>query len=332
MRGNLEIQSPPIYFWTGRAFHFGMEDYYGYNRYGRPSLAVQAYVEGHRRAPRLSLPDGWEDEIELLTAMLDYYVDVWQVGRPEQKTFYWDGKPQVEVRFEIDLTPFINPDILERSGYTKVIYRGTMDRVVIDSYDRLFIVDYKTTKNFDRPHFPTDQQITAYMWACTCLYPGYEVAGFIYQQHRKIIPEEPKLLAKGRLSANKQQVTSYAIYYKALKQLYGDVSRAPAENINCLNHFALAESTDHDAFIRRDWVYRNEHQLQAEGTKILLELEDMLNPDLPLYPNPTSDCSWDCQLVDACVSMDDGSDWESSLSELTKPFKQEDEAWRQYLP
>jgi len=332
MRNNLEVSESPIYFWTGKGFHFALEDYHGLNRYGHPSEAIKAYVEAHKRAPRVKLPDGWEDEVELLTAMLNYYTDVWQVGRPLLKTFWVNGEPQVEVRFEIDLTPFVSPEVLEASNYDKVIYRGTLDRVVIDGDGRLWILDYKTAKTFATAHFMTDQQITSYCWAASTIYPGYEIAGFIYQQHRKTIPDEPKLLSTGRLSTNKQQITSYAVYYKALKQLYGDVNRAPAPNVEYLNYLSSQESTDYDAFIRRDWVERNEHSLQAEGTKILLELEDMLNPNLPLYPNPTRDCSWDCQLLSVCVSLDDGSDWEFELNGLTKPRKEEDDSWRQHLP
>ena len=107
--------------------------------------------------------------------------------------------------------------------------------------------------------------------------------------------------------------------------------RIPAENIKCLNAFAAMENEDSDQYIRRDFIKRNAHSIQAEGVKILLEVEDMMNPDLPLYPNPTKDCSWDCRFNTACVSLDDGSDWEHELKQLVLEEKRERDPWRQYL-
>jgi hypothetical protein len=93
------------------------------------------------------------------------------------------------------------------------------------------------------------------------------------------------------------------------------------------------EGPDGDKFITRDFIARNEHTLQAEGVKILMEIEDMLNPDLPLYPNPTRECAqYRCDFLDACVSLDDGSDWESILNEEFKPQKENRaDQWRQLL-
>ena len=78
--------------------------------------------------------------------------------------------------------------------------------------------------------------------------------------------------------------------------------------------------------------------IAAQGEKILLEAEDMLREDLPLYPNPNKDCSWSCPLEAACVAMDDGSDWESILESFTvnrdseSYIELEQDKWRNHLP
>lgn len=59
---------------------------------------------------------------------------------------------------------------------------------------------------------------------------------------------------------------------------------------------------------------------------------DMLDPLLPLYPNPTRQCSHLCSFNSPCVSMDDGSDYEYEL-ELGYEYKPgEYDGWRVNLP
>jgi hypothetical protein len=164
------------------------------------------------------------------------------------------------------------------------------------------------------------------------MYPDREVVGFIYQQHRKDVPDFPKVLANGRLSINAKQKTTHRHYRACLQNQYGDVLNAPKENIDFLNWLVGQEDENRDFFVRRDRIFRNEHQIQAEGEKLLLELDDMLNPDLPLYPNPTRECGSMCHFNVPCINMDDGSDWEG---ELEMSFRQKDtqfDSWRNFLP
>ena len=79
---------------------------------------------------------------------------------------------------------------------------------------------------------------------------------------------------------------------------------------------------------------RNDRQGQSEGAKILLELEDMLNPDLPLYPNPNFMCAhWEypCPFLSACVSIDDGADWQHELEMTMDEREPTYDSWRQKL-
>ena len=63
----------------------------------------------------------------------------------------------------------------------------------------------------------------------------------------------------------------------------------------------------------------------------MMELEDILNPNLPLYINQTKDCDWDCAIRDICVMIERDDDWESLLNELMVSRDEEPEDWRQYL-
>jgi len=95
----------------------------------------------------------------------------------------------------------------------------------------------------------------------------------------------------------------------------------------------MAEDEHRDRYIVRETIRRNATMCNAEAVKILLEVEDMINPDLPIYPNPTRQCPYMCSFLAPCVSMDDGGDWET---ELEQEFSERDQApdrmWRNRLP
>lgn len=324
MKRNLEPIQRSAPLWLGSGFHYALEDYHTVKQWPTGREALTQYARATKSVRKVILPDDWKEQLELGCQMLDHYED-WLTTREPLETFVWRGVPQAEAYFEIPL-PIKGPNGED------VVYSGTLDRVIIDEHDRLWIVEYKTAKVFQLAHFETDDQCTSYCWGSRILYPGYEIAGVIYQQHKKAIPDEPLFLQAGRFSTNKTQATTWHLYKKALENLYGNINKAPGQNIEFLNMLAAKETPEQGPFVRRDWVYRNEHSIEAQGVKILLELEDMLNPNLPLYPNPTRDCSWDCSFLDLCIMLDDGSEWEYLLDELMMQRVKGDSSWRNHMP
>ncbi len=323
LKRGLEPSLKPGPFWLGSGVHYALEDFHSTKLFKSPQDAFLGYCKAYRRT-KLSRPDDIKELTELGLGMMEHY-EAWLKNRPRLKTFVHKGVHQVEVKFHI---PLPVPKQFAHL-YDDVVYQGEFDRVVIDEERSLWLVEYKTAAQFELGHFQTDPQVSAYCWAANTLYLK-PISGVIYQQHKKKIPNEPKVLSTGKLSTDKSQSTTHFLYRQALVNLYGKVDKAPNAHIDTLNEFAMKESEDHDAFIRRDWITRNDHFCDAEGVKILLELEDMLNPDLPLYPNPTRECSW-CNFNSPCVSMDDGSDWEADLLDTTQPRTDEDDRWRRHL-
>jgi hypothetical protein len=321
---SIESASP---LWYGSGFHFAMEDFHGLRKYQTAVDAFEDYVRATYRMAKGNnrfLPVDWPELVQLGRGMLNYYTDIWLQARDPLQTYWHDGVPQVEVNVHIPL-PISSPD------YDEVVYGLTMDRVIIDEHGLLWIVDYKTAKRIQTQFLQTDPQISAYCWAAAQLY-GRPIGGFIYQQHRKDLPVDPRTLANGRLSTADTQLTTHRHYRRAIIKRYGEVLRAPRETIDFLNWLESQETTDQDKFVRRDKVFRNAHQIESEGAKIMMEVEDMINPDLPLYPNPTRECGHLCSFNNACISLDDGSDWEG---ELRDSFREKDpnfDSWRKYLP
>jgi hypothetical protein len=312
--------------WGGTGFHYALEDYHGHNKHGHPSEAFRAFVKATRTASGQGVPADYEELTTLFTGMLDYYVE-WLKNRETFKTLWIDGVPQVEVRFEIPLP--ISQDVLDKAGFDEVRYQGTIDRMVIDNQERIWILDHKTAQAFATMHFETDPQVSSYCWASSVLFDR-PVAGFIYQQYRKKIAEQPEVLKSGKISTAKTLNTTHALYRKALLNLYGDIMRAPPANIEYLNGLAAAEGPEEDSMIRRDYIFRSPEQWESEGARILQEVTEMLNPDLSIYTNPTRDCSWDCPFMNPCVLMDCGDDWQEELS-LSTMKRDNAEGWRKHV-
>lgn len=329
------MQEAALPLWVGTGFHFAMEDWHGIQDHGdSPIHGWEAFTaacrEAHRdRDCRFQLPGDWESGDELAREMLDYYVE-WLDNRDVLETFQLeDGTYMVEVDFEIKLEDLVEGDEL-KEFFHNVIYRGTIDRVVINEEGRLRLIDYKTAARFEHHHLEVDDQVSSYMWASSLLWPEYEIVDFIYQQHRKVTVEPPRVLASGKISSAKQQSTSANRYQKALEDLYGRVSAAPQSNRACLSELESQETENRDPYIRRDITARTAEQLASKQLQILVEVAEMLDPDLPIYPNPSNACSW-CNMQDICLAQDDGSDWKAMLEEVTVPAQEELHPWRQYL-
>jgi hypothetical protein len=268
------------------------------------------------------LPDDWEEQQELGQGILEHYL-IWIQHREVHETVWVDGEPQVEIKCEIEL-PLTPPE-----GFDVVVYQLTLDRLVVIEGE-YWITDYKFYKQFSQSQLAFDQQMSAYIWGAQTIFDR-PIAGAILHEFVKKVPNEPKILSTGKLSHSTSQGTTQRMYREALINMYGAVEKAPSANVRCLNDLAAQETPDRDNFIKRTQTRRTELQQQATGSMILAEAEDMVNPDLPLYPNPTRDCSWDCSLQDICLMVDRDDDWASLLTELTVSDTTEFDQWRHHL-
>lgn len=337
LRQNRGMKDQPSYFWVGSGGHFALEDYHGYNYYGHPVEAFHAYVDAWKQLERHSsfkLPDDYQEQTELAEGMLEHYL-MWLKNRDPLQTLWIDGVPQVEVKAQLEL-PIVPYALDEQTGdhnphpdFDRVVYQLTLDRIVeIDG--ELWILDYKFYKTFGQGDLDYDQQMGAYIWAANALYDR-PIVGAILQEHRKALPKPPRVLSTGKLSTAERQGTTHYLYREAIQELYGSIEQAPQKYVQHLNNLAKQEGDERDDFVRRTYTKRIIEQVQAEGSRVLLEVEDMLNPDLPLYTNMTRDCSWDCPLNEVCVMVERDDDWQSLLEELTVPREQETDEWRKYL-
>ena len=217
----------------------------------------------------------------------------------------------------------------------KAPFAGTFDGIMIDDYGRWWVKEIKTAKRIDIGKLDTDPQISAYCLAAEQHYQ-HEFEGVVYLQFLKGVPQEPKVLkaAKGKdavkdaeFSVDMSQKTTYDVYRAAVIKRYGSI---PDKYQDFLGVLQDQETQEGNKFIRVDMVTRNSSMVNNEIWKLQAEARDMLDPELPLYPNPTYMCSSDCEFKAACLAMDDGSDWESILEADFEP-RHEAFDWRERL-
>ena len=329
LRQNRTFTESAEYLWLGTGCHYACEDFHGYNYYKHPVEAFRAYAHATRRLSKQSsyqLPLSVEGQITLGEQLLDYYMH-WLESRPLMETLWIGDIPQVEVEASVKL-PFSN------EHYDEVYYQATFDRVVVID-NQIWVMDYKFYNRDWTPELVYDQQMSAYVWLASIMYQEYDMypaTGAIVQKHFKKVPDLPKILSTGKLSSDKSQNTTYEMYRQALIDMYGTWEKAPMMNRKCLDHLMTDSTEDGDKYIVRHYTTRNEEHIAATGASIMMELEDMLNLNLPLYKNETKDCSWGCSFRDICLAIDEGRDWEQELQADTVDRGEGDMSWRKLLP
>lgn len=328
----LHMQSKPAiagvspYLWMGSGFHFALEDYYGDKKFDGAVEAFREYVSCHLEE---ELPMDVQDHIDLCERMLAVYTD-YEDNHGTWKTAIIDGKPAVEINFALLLNG------IEHEG-KPVAFGGTIDRIVVDKHGRYWLLDYKTAKAFDTDKLGLDTQVSAYCWAAE-QYLGIPIEGMLYVQVHKSTPSAPKILKTG-VSTDKRQRTTAKLYARTLMEVYKDKEAIPAKNMEFYDQLKKNEKTQLKSgvgtdFVRISWVERNEFTKINFYNHLYGMLSEMTNPDLPIYPNPTKDCAWDCSFKALCLAKEENGDVEYFMSELEKRNETlDDEApkWMQRL-
>lgn len=343
LRQNLQSKILATPLWMGTMMHFALEDFYGQKKYRTAANAVDAYCYAYlqwQKRSRAAIPDDWTESAIMCKAMLDYYENFFAPKRDAYPTLIYKDVLQTEVNVKIEvpwetLYQVAAADRVERikTQYDKIYYSLQFDRVAIDQYNQLWIVEYKSAKTISASHFLTDPQITAYLAAAHIVYgEEFDIGGVLYQQHRKDIPKGPRILKAGTVSVAQNQVTSHALYRKALLDTYGAIENVPDGNIDFLNSLAEKETEFEDTYVRRDLITRNIQSLNSFFELAAMEIVDMLDPQLLIYPNLTRACAAMCSFWGPCINKDDGEDYEWSLAQDFEQRPTSYDNWRKYLP
>jgi PD-(D/E)XK nuclease superfamily len=203
--------------------------------------------------------------------------------------------------------------------------RGKRDAIIYRPDTELFgILEHKTAASIEDEYFTKlemDPQCSTYMWAAQeeariFDFPYKHVHGVKYNVLCKKYPKPPSILSDGiSPSINRQEESTtaelFAEYIKeaGLQLMYDNTPKWQA-------YYNYLVDLGDKQFIERRTVLRNQHQLRAHGEHLRAIAKEMLDPNLVVYPTPTS--NWTCtkcQFRAPCLAADDGSDYVHMLSD-----------------
>jgi len=286
-RQNYEPAEPTRVFDLDEAMRDALEVYYfpgmwDWNRTIVRPLTVQAFQKSMRRQRatyaqhREVSPEQereWDANLELGIEMLGRYFG-WA---PQTDRFH---PLQVATQFDITIPDPRNPDagLLNPDG-RGIQYRLRIDMVVIDEHEMCWLAENRIVtgqawQGIDQ--LLLDEQSLTRAWAWQLGYLA-RLEGTIHNELRVGVP------AATDAAADEREV-------RALPGPSGIITQHRSE------------------FFRRTQIPRSALELEQRGHAVALEVQDMTDPTLRLYPNPSVEHCPGCVYRRPCVAMTQGFD------------------------
>lgn len=193
-----------------------------------------------------------------------------------------------------------------------------------------FILTHNTTGKImdagtEEAFLELEDQVTSYVVAFHRL--GRPVAGFVYHEQKKAIPEPPKKLTrivKGRsYSTAKNANTTYEDFLREVSQ-----NDYRALEAGFYDDYLLWLRNEGPQFYQRHQVHRNRHQIETAWEEMIEEAKDIiLNPRI--YSQPSRFGCNTCAFRQPCLGKNMGEDYYYTLDTLfekrTKHYFEEEE-------
>lgn len=196
-----------------------------------------------------------------------------------------------------------------------VVYAGRLDVLERDHHGDIWIHDWKTAALLrdDTEYLELDDQVARYCWAMWKL--GIRVRGFVYHIQRKAAPEPPaqnKTTRLGRkFSVSKQQATDYDTYLATVS-----TEDTEAYQMGLYDDFLQYLKEEGVVYYKRYQVHKSEAQIASVERNIGLEVLDMLDSSLRIYPSSGRFSCTTCAFRQPCLEKDDAGDYQYALSTM----------------
>ncbi len=283
-RQDYEPTQPAQVFDFGGAVHDALDVYYfpgmwDWNRVIVCPLAIAGFEKSMRRqrdaytqCRELSAEQAqdWDEHLELGTGILQRYFD-WA---REIDRFTPVG---VRSQFDIALPDPADPDRgLTTPGGRPLQYRVRIDLAVIDDHELYWLVEHRIVTGSQWPDLDQlrlDEQALTRSWAWQLSFLA-KLAGTIYNELRMATP------CAGRPEMK----------IRAMPGVGGITTQRSTESF------------------RRTHLPRTELEIDRHGTSVALEMQDMTDPSLRIYPNASWENCSGCAYRPPCLAMSQGTD------------------------
>lgn len=319
LRHNLESASPPKALWLGTGVHYALEKYYGDGLHPAEVFEAWAHTEVGR------IKDEWphmmgdmpsfDDDIHLGVGMLAHYYnwaqknDDFEVVSVEESFTIPDflpprvayiGEDTGVVVGTWDYEPLKGTEALKKV-MLHIDLAGQGDMVIQDREGDYWVWENKTTAQIrDMSRLILEEQPGVYHAAMEAKL-GVKISGVRFNFLRKKLPAIPEELKTGGLTKRQNIDTTYETYMTALR----------AKNLDPRNYQEVLDRLQDkgNTFFHREDVVRSNSELRILIDRLKRVAEDMVDPDLRIYPSPDMFKCPMCPMQGPCIALADGSDW-----------------------
>jgi hypothetical protein len=278
-------------------------------------------IEGLKELHPDPIHEEFEHHLDLGIGMLTFYKDY------AKKNDHFVCV-SAESKFSVPLG-FEAVDFREESpNYGKMIEvhaRGTRDAIIYNpDTERYGFMDHKTAADIGDDYFTKlemDEQVGTYFWATEWEAEVYDlpwkrVDRAIYNVLRKVYPKPPTILKDGIMPSidRKNESTTaemFATYIKeaGIQEIYENTPKLQG-------YYNYLVQMGDDNFVQRKVIRWNKVQVANVGKHYRMVAEEMLNPNVKIYPTPSGNwlCT-KCQFRAPCLAADDGSDFVDMLAQ-----------------
>lgn len=216
-----------------------------------------------------------------------------------------DGEKRLaEIKFSVPL--------VEELG---IYFGGTIDMIVSDEKDRIWLMDHKTHKTLPKGDIAyLNPQSNLYSWAMPLAgLPDPE--GMIWNYIRWKAPTKPTFLKDGSLSKSSKIDTTWAIYKKAIKEAGLDIKKY--EDMK-----EVLKGKEEDFYIRHYLPINKKVQKNIVEDAKVTAIEILNHSQSIKDRNITRDCSW-CEFYTLCQAELKGLDL-STMMKFEYKVREED--------
>lgn len=310
--------------WFGIGVHLALADWYllGTKRGAHPAETWEEYCSDEKSTSLVNVTteDGEKEFTsaqELGSAMMNGYVQHW--GKDDHE--HWIA---TEKDFAVKI-PAWGQRIVRKGTKPLGMFRGVFDGVYRDMRtEEIWLKEHKTSRDNRTLHLPSDPQATRYLLVATKLLREQkligkheEIVGIDYNFLQKKLP--PEDVDENGVPLLKPKKADYIEAFEgnpdcsdARENMKLDELKAIADREGLVVKGKPSEAKREPLFLREQ-TYRTRGELTNALTGIQSELiyrDQIASGEIPVFKNPTRDCSWDCDFYRMCQLHEAGEDWE----------------------
>jgi len=344
LRQYLERKTPVIPFFVGKGVHDALD--VKYERGADPAAFFHQYAQDELVALHRTEGELWDTELDKLKDGIDlaknmlWHYELWQ--RYDTSTNSDQNLKFIATELPDD-TPLMIPAPPDFAGSEEwgVGFGLRLDGVVQRTTDNTYwVFETKTCRSIGerKTMLANDLQAAMYCWAAEQML-GVTISGVIYNLMRKKIPSIPSQLnatistPHGNLptfSVAKSTDTTFEVYKHILDGLAdkrasergGEATvRDQLRNILYDHHRARLEDlwAQGNTYFERYELVKSRPQIRRALHTVWHAAQDMLDPNVPIYPRPGGlQCNY-CHFRAPCLTIDNGGDPSRILEEEYQP-------------